>query len=252
MIAAQQDYLNVLHNARSRNTDPGALGGDVLNTIANARSRLAGWDMPQRAIDSITITNQVMQEFPIVSPITGDVIQKGFVNGSTFAPGEVLARIAPTDSVRVIAYLSAGGRGFAIVGSRVVVRDPSGAASDRAGRVVAVSASLDDATRTLPVFIACSTSRSDLRPGAAVTVDFARTLGSGFAVPESSIIHANGRSWVCVELESGRFALREVAPGESVRGEIEIVRGLSEGDRIATSGQLLICAQLRTALGAGP
>jgi len=243
MISAQQDFLNV--NARMRGGDPSAMSRDEMDLLGNARKRLEGWDLPGGLVDSVQRTHQIVQEFPILAPISGVVTEKAVNQGAYFAPGEVLWRIATLDPLRVVVNLPEIERGFANVGTRVVIHDRSDPRLLVGGTIAVISAALDMPTRTLPVTIACPNPHGMLRPGAFVDVEFTRSIGSGLSVPEGAILHSNDLSYVCVDLGSGRFGLRRIDPGMQIGQEREVRRGLDPGDRVVIGGQFLIASQLR-------
>jgi len=244
MIAAQQEFLNTLYSLRSRGADMNAEPHMVADAVSAARSRLAGWDLPQQAIDSIQRSYQLIQEFDIQAPITGVITQKSIVQGSYFTPGSVLFRISPTDPIRVIASLPESEQAFAHLGAPVEIWPPA-ASSPRTGKVLAVGPSLDERTRTLQVSVSCRNPGNEMRAGEFVRVRFARALGEGIGLPESAILRSSRGAQVCVETSRGRFELREVDLGALAGDGVEIRRGLLPGERVATKGAFLIAAQLQ-------
>jgi multidrug efflux pump subunit AcrA (membrane-fusion protein) len=72
------------------------------------------------------------------------------------------------------------------------------------------------------------------------------------AVPDQAVIRSGQRNLVVVALGEGRFASREVRIGVQAGDFIQILSGLSEGQRIVTSSQFLIDSEsnLRAAVAA--
>ncbi len=69
---------------------------------------------------------------------------------------------------------------------------------------------------------------------------------SGFAViPRDALLLAGDSSVVYVEVEPGRFELRQVVAGRVSGGEVEIVEGLSVGEQVAVRGNFLIDSQMQ-------
>jgi len=61
------------------------------------------------------------------------------------------------------------------------------------------------------------------------------------AVPEESIVQDEHGDWqVFIELEPGHFVPREVETGRSSSGWVEVVHGLSEGERVASRGAFFL------------
>ena len=69
-------------------------------------------------------------------------------------------------------------------------------------------------------------------------------------VPESALLQAGNRSFVFQVLGEGRFRPQAVQIGRRIGEEVEILSGVSEGDRIVRSGTFLVAAEsrLRSAL----
>ena len=66
-------------------------------------------------------------------------------------------------------------------------------------------------------------------------------------VPRDAVLMAGDNSVVYVEEEPGRFELRRVEVGPSLGDEIVVVRGVSEGEHVATNGNFLIDSQMQLA-----
>ncbi len=64
--------------------------------------------------------------------------------------------------------------------------------------------------------------------------------GQQLAVPREALIRTGTRTAVVLALGEGRFQPVEVVPGAEFGDWIEIVKGLSAGDTVVTSGQFLI------------
>ena len=66
-------------------------------------------------------------------------------------------------------------------------------------------------------------------------------------VPRSAVLSAANESVVYVETETGRFEIRRVITGPTADGLIVIVKGLAEGEKVATSGSFLLDSQMQLA-----
>lgn len=77
--------------------------------------------------------------------------------------------------------------------------------------------------------------------------DVPQTEDSAMIVPRSAIPSAAGQSIVYVETETGRFEIRRVVTGPTIDDNIVIVRGLADGEKVATSGNFLLDSQMQLA-----
>jgi Cu(I)/Ag(I) efflux system membrane fusion protein len=72
------------------------------------------------------------------------------------------------------------------------------------------------------------------------TVHLGQAVHSALLVPSESVIRTGKRTLVILALPKGRYQPAEVSVGREENGQIEILAGLSEGERVVTSGQFLI------------
>lgn len=94
----------------------------------------------------------------------------------------------------------------------------------------------------------CPICAVDLVP--ASTFGFAsvpQMSGEVLTVPRNAVLMAGDHSVVYVETEPGRFEIRAVVLGPSIKDEIVVVKGLAAKEKVATSGNFLIDSQMQLA-----
>src|SRR3546814_14057280 len=72
------------------------------------------------------------------------------------------------------------------------------------------------------------------------TVNFAGAPRSALLVPSEAVIRTGKRALVMLALDQGRYQPAEVKTGLEADGQTEVLAGLSEGEKVITSGQFLI------------
>ena len=72
-----------------------------------------------------------------------------------------------------------------------------------------------------------------------------RPAGQVLAIPESAVVDTGTRKVAFIERMEGMFDAVEIVAGPRCGGDYPVVSGLVEGDRVATSGALLIDAETR-------
>jgi rubrerythrin len=91
-----------------------------------------------------------------------------------------------------------------------------------------------------------------LKPGMFATVELISDLApSALLVPDSAVLRSGEKNTVFVALPGGKFEARTVALGLSGENDQDqVLSGLSEGERIVTSGQFMLDSesQLREAI----
>jgi len=240
LLTAQQEYLGSLHSASS---DTAAAGGSDPDLAAAARQRLLLWDIGAEQIDAIAKSGKPMEAVPIVAPAGGVVLEKNVVQGTSFAAGQALYKIAPVDPVWVVASVYQYELPLVREGMAATVEAPMPGEPARRGRVSYINPYLDIETRTGEVRLQVPNPRGDLKPGMFVEVALERDLGLRLAVPESAVLYAGDRRVVFVDLGDDRLAPRNVTLGVKAGDYYEVVGGLKDGDVVVTSGNFLIAAE---------
>jgi RND family efflux transporter MFP subunit len=111
--------------------------------------------------------------------------------------------------------------------------------------ISAVNPTIDPATRTLRVRCLVANSGGLLRPEMFATI----RIGGGLkrkvpTVPTPALITQGSDSYVLTEDSAGRFRKRKVKPARDANGYTIIEQGLTAGDRVVTSGVLLLTNML--------
>ena len=70
---------------------------------------------------------------------------------------------------------------------------------------------------------------------------------TALVIPRSAVLEAADESVVYVETQPGRFEIRLVTTGPRADGDIVILKGLSEGEQVAVSGNFLLDSQMQLA-----
>jgi Cu(I)/Ag(I) efflux system membrane fusion protein len=224
--AAQAEYLALR-----------AGGGDL---AAAARRRLAMLGMPASLIERVESDGAPRPVVTITAPVTGAITALDIRQGMTVLPGATLATINGLSPVWLIASLSQADAGLARPGARVSASLPAYPGETFSGRIESVLPAANAATRTIEVRIALSNADGRLRPGMTAEARLEERGESALTIPTEAVIRTGQRSLVIAVAEDGSYAPTEVTLGRQQGDAIEIVSGLSEGQRVVASGQFLI------------
>jgi cobalt-zinc-cadmium efflux system membrane fusion protein len=111
---------------------------------------------------------------------------------------------------------------------------------DMAGRVTAIGTVVASGLRTAPVFLTVDAHGVALRPGmyGRVTIDSA---DAGLTVPVNAVLIKDGKDPVVyVQKDDLTFIRRRVVVAQPVDGRVQIVSGLTPGERVVVRGALLL------------
>lgn len=246
LYAAQQEYLTTLSSQRAAASTTAAGRADYL--VEAARQRLELWDLSTAQIDSLAAAGKPLEYLPILSPVSGYVVEKNVVQGAAVRPGERLFRIAGLDRVWVEAEVYESELALVERGQRAEVSLPYVPGRRFEGEVVFLYPYLEGKTRTGRVRIELPNPALELKPDMYANVTIERDLGERLSVPGEAVLYAGERSFVFLDLGDGRLQPRQVETGITTGDGIEILSGLEPGDRIVTSGNFLVAAEARLKL----
>lgn len=246
LYATQEELLSALESQRAAQGTSAPHRADYL--VDAARKRLRLWDLEDAQIDRVAATGEPVKNLPIVSPVSGHVVEKHVVAGSAVEPGVTLYRIAGLDSVWVEAELYESELAEVEVGQTARVTLPYLPGRSFEGRVSFVYPYLDGARRTGRVRVELANPDLALKPDMFATVRLERDLGERLVVPEDAVLYAGERSFVFVDLGEGRLRPTAVETGVETADFVEILSGLQEGESVVTSGNFLVAAESRLKL----
>jgi RND family efflux transporter MFP subunit len=239
-----------------------------------ARERLQLWGIQEDQIEhALQTTDTGILHAVIRSPISGHVIKKYLVEGEYVEEGTRLYDVADLSTVWIEAQIYEDELAFVRGGEGLPVSATTKAFSGRTfeGKVAFIYPHLDAATRTLKVRFDMDNAQHDLRPGMYATVRLqvpvtrldllppdakakqkqAYHAGQVLAVPERAVIDAGSHKFVYRESEPDVFEALEVELGPRCGGFYPVIRGLSEGDRVVTTGSFNVDAETRLTGAAG-
>lgn len=225
---AQQEYLAV------------RAGGDAALTAA-ARQRLRLLGMPDTLVAEVERSGRPHALQPIVAPRAGVLQALDIRQGMALSPGMTLARINGIDTMWLEAAVPEAQAAALAAGRAVEASLPAYPGETFRGRVVAVLPEIHRESRTLRVRMAFANTKQRLKAGMTAQVRLPGSSESVLLVPAEAVVRTGQRTLVFVaEAEAGRFRPVPVALGREVGDKVEVRQGLSEGDRVVTSGQFLI------------
>jgi cobalt-zinc-cadmium efflux system membrane fusion protein len=196
------------------------------------------------------------QSYTLRAPIGGEVIARnvnpGAVVQGQYSGGTVLElfTIGELDTVWVMADLFEMDLGRVKQGTECLVKVVAYPGRVFKGVADWVSDTLDPATRTAKVRCKLDNADRALKPEmyatSALAVDQQRTL----ALPRSAILHLGDQTVAFIDLGKSpdgrlRFERRPVSVNEELGGDfLPVVRGISAGERVVTSGAILLSGML--------
>jgi RND family efflux transporter MFP subunit len=178
-----------------------------------------------------------LQNTVIVSPVDGFVARRAVDPGAFVGQNAPVVDVVDIGRVRLVANIVEKDLKQLEAGDDTQVEVDAFPGETFMGRVARVAPVLDPATRTAPIEIEIPNPGYRLRPGmyARVTVTTDQEK-EALVVPANAVVDTGGRRGVFLAADNDTVSFRPVTVGVEDSTQIEILDGLSEGDRVVTTG----------------
>ncbi len=219
--------------------------GVSADLIAAARERTQAMSIPSDLVRRVEAGETPNARFVVTSPSSGVVAELGVREGAAVSPGMSLFRIAGLEKVWAIAEIPETQALRLVRGQTVravLQADPSQSFD---GKLTELLPEVSASTRTLKARFEVDNRNGKLIPGMLLRLQVAGPSSSRLVVPAEAVIRTGKRSVVLVRLPNGAFESRDIALGQEVGDDIEVLRGLSESEQVVASGQFLIDSEAR-------
>lgn len=155
--------------------------------------------------------------------------------GSLVSPGTVITTLDDTSIIKLDftvpeTYLYVLGKGLPVLATSAGLPG-----REFNGKVSQIDSRVDPVSRSIAVRAELPNPKGELRPGMFMTVKLKAEVVPALLVPEGAIVPEQGRTFVFV-VEDGQATRREVILGKRRPGEVEIVQGLEEHERVVVEG----------------
>ena len=236
LLSSQTEYL-----AARRAT---AASGIASAVIASGRTRLTVLGMSPEEITEIEQTGEPKRLVTLVAPRSGVVVNRGISVGTAVDPSTPLLTIADLSRVWVLAEVPEAGMAAIRVGSTARLEFPASGRDPFAARVDFLYPTLTERTRTLRVRFSVGNPRGTLRPGLYGNAIFELPGATTLTVPRDAVVDTGRQQHVFVST-GDRFEPRPVTLGVQLANRIEILSGLTPGERIVSAGVFLLDSESR-------
>lgn len=184
----------------------------------------------------VSVAESRMAETIVRAPFAGRIGLRRVSLGSLVGPNTVITTLDDTHTIKVdfdlpevyISRLSPG----------LTVRAHSAAWPDQefTGVVSSVDTRVDPVSRTVRVRSVMPNADGRLRPGMFLTVTLLKESVEALMIPERALIPERSSQYVFVVDENLHVERREIRTGRRRPGEVEVLDGLSAGERVIVDG----------------
>lgn len=209
-----------------------------------ARNRLRILGKTDQEITDFQEKGTINPATPIFAPIAGTIVQRKVGPGQYVGTGatDPVFIIGDLTTVWVVAYIRESEAPSVHIGQAIYFTVLAYPERQFPANISYVAAALDPTTRRLLVRATVNNSAGLLKPEMFASVTILTGEGdSAVAVPREAVIYEGptARVWV-VRDDNKAIELRRIKVGLTSGNMVEVMEGLSRGDRVITKGSLFI------------
>ena len=248
LVSAQQDFLLAVQQVHKLPASASAIARADARRLLNAsRLRLKYWDLTDNQIDAIEKRGAIQKTVTVYSPAAGVVTKKIAFEGHYVKAGVHQFEIADLSTVWVDVDIYEYELPWVRKGMPAIMELPYVPGSHFNGKVLFVYPYLDVKSRTARLRLAFENPTDELKPGMYATILLKSELpGETLAIPDEAVIDSGTRKIVFVSRGKGKFEPRDVQLGvEGDDYQVQVLKGLTEGERIVVSGQFMLDSESR-------
>lgn len=178
----------------------------------------------------------------IRAPFSGVVGLRQVSAGALVEPGDTITTLDDDSVMKLDFPVSATYLDILRPGLRIEARSAAFGERVFRGEVKSVDSRVDPVTRSILVRALLPNPDRSLKPGLLMGVELLPNPREALVIPESALIALRDEQFVHVVSENSesRVERRKVRIGGRRPGEVEVLEGLSEGERIVTDGSFKV------------
>lgn len=234
IVAAQQDYLQVIQNQRR-------LGQKASSLADSAKVRLQLLGLDNSTIRRLAKKGVPIHKIPIYAAQTGVVNDLLVQTGMYVQPQTELMSLTDLSTVWVEAEVLPLQQDWLKEGLTVDIKTPAYPGKHWESQIDYVYPTADPVTQAFKVRIPLNNLKQKFKPNMLVeTIIYGGPKRNVLAIPLEAVIDDGESKRVVVKTESGSFKVKKVVTGMQTQGIVEIISGLQPADEVVISGQFLI------------
>jgi cobalt-zinc-cadmium efflux system membrane fusion protein len=181
------------------------------------------------------------QPLIVRSPIKGEIVENNIVIGQYLKEDAApVAIVAELSNVWVIGQLKEKDINSVHESDDVEIRLTGMPDVPIKGKVFHIGEILDEATRSVQVYVLCKNTERIMKPGMFVSTRFSDTSDDAILIPTSSLFQLEENSFVFISLGNDRYLKRKVEVSGTDSNRVIIKAGLYPNDEIVVEGGILL------------
>lgn len=249
IINEVQIYLSTLGQIHRTPTADRQLFVNYQVRVRKAEEALLNLGMSFRQIRELAATRRYAQEVELAAPATSFILARNISPQQRVSKGDELYRLADLSRVWLLTDLTEQELPFLRPGLQAQARAFRGNLAVEA-TVAEVPPEFDAGSRSFRARLEADNPGYALRPGMFLEVELPLNLPETIHVPVDAVLDTGRTQRVFVDRGNGYFEPRRVTTGWRYGDRVEIIQGLSPGERIVVAGNFLVDSESRMKLAA--
>ena len=233
LMRAEEEYLFAINESHT-------LSSDVNGLIESAKNRLLLWGLTEEQVKILEEQKEVKIINTIYSKVSGTAVEILVKEGDYINEGSVIFNLADLTSLWVEAQVYTNELELIGKGAKLVVIPEAFPEEEINGEIEFSNPELQPQTKINLIRIKITNKRKKFIPGMMALVIIKTKPVLTLGLPIDAVIRSGKKTFAWVQNLDGSFEPRLVTTGIETKTKIEILKGLSKGEVVVSSGAYLI------------
>ena len=228
LVKAQESLFNAINLNRSA-------------LISSSKSRLKALGVSNGQIKKIIKSKKVSQNITVYAPQKGTISELKLNEGAFISPATQVIKAVNLDTVWVDVEVFAAQVSLVKLGDKAIMSLDYFPGQEWLGQVDFIYPEMNASNRTLRVRLQFDNPTAQLKPNMFASVTLTPEMNKNtLQIPREAVIYAGNMNRVVIAKGNGQFKSVLVNLGLENKDSVEVLSGLSEGQKIVTSAQFLL------------
>lgn len=241
LASAQQEYIQAYEAYLSLKKSELKEISDSATSMLNAsKKRLLLLGIKEEQLKQLEKTRKADFSIPVYSPASGIITKKNVQEGQYVNMGDLVFELSDLSNLWVESNIYESDLINIKKNQMVEIFTETYQNEIFKGHIEFIKPMLDPNTKTATIRISLANKNNKLKPEMTVNTKIKSSLGNSLVVPKSAVILSGKKAIVWVEKKPKIYIPKEVKLGKSNNEFFPVISGLSENEKIVTSGGFLL------------
>lgn len=201
-----------------------------------ARDQLNVLGMSNAIIDRLGEEGQISSFSPVVSTMSGSVVELDVFPGQVVQPGGAMFTVADLSRVWAVAEVPESQADLVAQGQSVDIEVPALGSQKFTGKLIYVGQIVNPTTRTVLVRTALENPQGRLKPAMLASMLIASRPTEQVVIPSAAVVRSEDKDMVYVETKPGTYRATQVTLAGGYNGKRVVQSGVAAGEKIVAEG----------------